>query len=128
MVSKLAFRNLFKQNEKRAIYAAAEQVVDIKIWLDDLNSVNDVDLTDPVTAAGLNALEAAGLIGKGRAAEILGVGTAAQTAFGFTVGQMVRVREPFGVAYPDQYPVDGFGDGSITVAGCSFAPEYLEAV
>ena len=67
------FRDRFTFAEKQAIYTAAKSVVDIQIFLDDLASVQDsiVNLDDPATAAGLQAMEAAGLIGVGRAAEIL---------------------------------------------------------
>lgn len=76
-LSTLAFRDRFTMDEKRAIYTAAQTVVDVRIWLDDLNAATPdsdgtaVDLDDLRTVAGVQALEAAGLIGTGRAAEIL---------------------------------------------------------
>ena len=70
-ISVLDFRNRFTQSEKIAIYTAAKQVVAIQVWIDDLASAKDVNVTHDPTIAGINALESAGLIAKGRAAEIL---------------------------------------------------------
>lgn len=77
-LSTLAFRDRFTQSEKVAIYTASKTSVEVQIWLDDLSAAtpeNDrtsVDLDDPRTIAGVTALEVIGLIGIGRAAEILG--------------------------------------------------------
>lgn len=73
MVTVLALRSRFTTAEKVAIYTAAESSVLVRIWLDDLASVQDglTDLNDPRTVEGVQGLEAAGLIGPGRAAEIL---------------------------------------------------------
>ena len=70
-ISVLDFRNRFTQAEKIAIYTAAKSVVAIQVWIDDLASAKDVNVTHDQTIAGINALESAGLIAKGRAAEIL---------------------------------------------------------
>jgi hypothetical protein len=70
-ISVLDFRNRFTQDEKIAIYTAAKSVVAIQVWIDDLASAKDVNVTHDQTIAGINALESAGLIGAGRAAEIL---------------------------------------------------------
>jgi hypothetical protein len=71
ILSRYAFRSRFTTDEKQAIYAAAESNVLIKIWLDDLASAENIDLDLPETTSNLNALETAGLIGPGRATEIL---------------------------------------------------------
>lgn len=73
-ISVLAFRSRFTPDEKVAIYTAAKSSVEIQIWLDDLAAAqnNEVNLDDPRTIDGANALEGAGLIGPGRAAEVLG--------------------------------------------------------
>jgi hypothetical protein len=73
ILTRLQFRNRFTQAEKVAIYTAAEQVVAIKVWLDDLMVAESVDLTAPETIAGVQGLEQAGLLAAGRADEILGV-------------------------------------------------------
>lgn len=65
------FRDQFTVTEKQAIYTAAETSVDIRIFLDDLMSVNHVDLDFPKTIDSMTQLESLGLIGEGRAAEIL---------------------------------------------------------
>jgi len=73
IITVLAFRDRFTMDEKRAIYTAAKTVVDIQIWLDDLSESQDdmVDLDDPRMIAAVMGLEPAGLIGVGRAQEIL---------------------------------------------------------
>lgn len=73
LITALAFRSRFTDAEKINIYTAAESSLPIKIWLDDLMSAQDqtIDLIDPRIVAGVNAMEYGGLIGAGRAAEIL---------------------------------------------------------
>lgn len=70
-ITVLAFRSRFTQAEKQAIYTAAKSSVDVQIWLDDLAVATEVILDDARTLAGLQAMESAGFIGAGRAAEIL---------------------------------------------------------
>lgn len=136
------FRDRFTQDEKRAIYAAAAAVPDVRIWLDDLAAVTvvldpadqnvvlaGVDLTDPRTVAGVQGLEAAGLIGAGRAAAIL---TLPAEEFppvgGFTLGQMVRLTHPWSVSWPGEYPIIGFGPACVALEMGQFAPSNIEAV
>jgi hypothetical protein len=133
ILSVLDFRDRFTLDEKRAIYVAADSVVDIKIWLDDLASVtpeNGVDTADVRTIEGVQGLEAAGLIAAGRAQEILGTeGPAADPVGGFTLGQMVRVLDPFTSAFPDTYEITGFGPGCVEIlSGPQFDPSFIEAV
>ena len=71
IIGGLAFRNLFLSSEQLAIYTAKASNVQIQVWLDDVASAGDnIDMTDPKMVNGLNSLEAAGLIGPGRAAVI----------------------------------------------------------
>jgi hypothetical protein len=76
-LSKLDYMNRFHDDELAAIYGAAKVVVQIEIWLAKFNATSvepdgtSIDLDDLRTAGGIHALEAAGLIGAGRAAEIL---------------------------------------------------------
>lgn len=70
-VTRLAFRNRFLPAEKAALYTAAKTSVDIQIYLDDVNAASYIDLQRPDTRASVQALETAGLIGAGRAAQIL---------------------------------------------------------
>jgi hypothetical protein len=69
----LQFRSKFTDNEKVAIYTAAKNNLLIQIWLEDMNCVqnNMIHLEDPRTVGGVQALEAMGIIGVGRAAQIL---------------------------------------------------------
>jgi len=61
----------FTQAERIAIRAAAASNPVVNDYLQLMNAVTDVvHLDDPDTVAGLNAMEAAGLIGTGRAAAI----------------------------------------------------------
>jgi hypothetical protein len=70
-LTKLEYMNRFTDAELAAIYTAAKAVVQVEIWLKKFELATEVDLSDERTIAGLNALEAAGLIGAGRAQEIL---------------------------------------------------------
>ncbi len=71
-ISPLAFRNRFTMDEKVAIYSAAKSSVAIEVWLADLQVATEINLSHVQTIAGVQALEAYGLIGAGRAAQILG--------------------------------------------------------
>lgn len=70
-LSKLVYMSRFTDAELAAIYTAAKTVVAIEVWLDKFKVADDVDLDDARTIAGLAALEDAGLLATGRAAEIL---------------------------------------------------------
>lgn len=70
-ITRLAFRNRFTPAEKVALYTAAKENIQIQIYLDDVNSATFVDLSRTDTREGVIALENAGLIGSGRALEIL---------------------------------------------------------
>lgn len=69
--TKLEFFDRFTDTEQVAIYDAAKTVTAIQVWLDKFKLASDIDVTDPRTIAGIQALEAAGLLTAGRAAEIL---------------------------------------------------------
>lgn len=72
-LSILAFRSRFTDGEKIAIYTAAESSLGVRVWLDDLAAAQGqmVDLNDERIVAGVNAMEFGGLIGAGRAEQIL---------------------------------------------------------
>lgn len=70
-ITKLAFMERFTDEELAAIYAAAKTDVRVEVWMDKLKLASEVDLADPRTQAGVQALEAMGLIAEGRAAQIL---------------------------------------------------------
>lgn len=71
-LTRLQYMGRFTDGELAAIYTAAKSVVQIEVWLEKFKLAEFVDLDDPLTLAGLQGMEAAGLIGAGRAAEILG--------------------------------------------------------
>lgn len=72
-LTKLEYMDRFTDAELAAIYAAAKTSVEVEIWLGRFKLASKVNLTDERTIAGVNALETAGLIATGRAAEILAV-------------------------------------------------------
>ena len=71
VLTKLDYMNRFEDGELAGIYTTAKSSVEIEIWLEKFKLATEIDLTDSRTIAGVQALEAAGLIGEGRAAEIL---------------------------------------------------------
>lgn len=70
-ITKLEYMNRFHDDELAALYTAAKSVVQIEIWLEKFKLAEFIDLDDPRTVAGVQALEASQLIGAGRASEIL---------------------------------------------------------
>jgi len=71
ILTKLEYMNRFTDSELAAIYTAAKQSIEIEIWLEKFKLATEIDLSDPRTIAGVQALEAVGLIGASRADEIL---------------------------------------------------------
>jgi hypothetical protein len=70
-ITPIAYLKRFTQPERIAIRAAATVNLSVNDYVQLLNAVTEVvHLDDPDTVAGLNALEAAGLIGVGRSAAI----------------------------------------------------------
>lgn len=70
-ISPLAYMQRFTDAELAAIYTAAKTVVAVEVWLAKFNRAQYIDLDDAATIAGLGAMEAVGLLGAGRASEIL---------------------------------------------------------
>jgi len=70
-LTKLEFLNRMTSAERIAIREKAKVSPAIHDYMAMLDAAQDVDLTDPRTIGGVQALEASGLIGEGRAAEIL---------------------------------------------------------
>jgi len=71
VLTRLAFMDRFTTAELVAIYTAAKSDVETEIWLDKVKAAENIDLTDPRTREAVAMLEAGGLIGEGRADEIL---------------------------------------------------------
>lgn len=70
-ISKLEYMELFTDSEMASIFAAAKTSPLVEIWLEKFRLSEFIDLADPRNADGLQALESAGILGQGRAAEIL---------------------------------------------------------
>jgi hypothetical protein len=70
-LTKLAYMNRFTDAELAAIYTAAKSNIRVEVWLDKFRLAEEINLDDPSTIAGVQALEAAGLLAAGRSAEIL---------------------------------------------------------
>ena len=81
-LTRLQFRNRFTAQEKALLELAAMddpsaepaqrlQAASLRAYLADLAAAEFVDLADAPTVAGVQALEAAGLLAEGRAVEIL---------------------------------------------------------
>jgi len=71
VITKLAFMNRFTMEELAAIYTAAKTEVMVEVFMDRLKLAEYVDVTDPQTRAGLQALAASGLLTEARVQEIL---------------------------------------------------------
>ena len=70
-LSKYNFLSRFTQEEKEAIFSQENTNIKIKIWLEMFRAAQNIDLKDQTTIDGVTALETAGIIAAGRAAEIL---------------------------------------------------------
>ena len=70
-ISKLAYMDRFADAELEGIHGAAKVSLAVEVWLEKFKLAEFIDLSDPRTLAGLQALEANGLIGPGRSLEIL---------------------------------------------------------
>ncbi len=70
-LTKLRYMSRFTDEELAGIYTAAKSVVQVEVWLEKFKVAEDVDLDDPATVAGVQALEAAGLLAEGRSTQIL---------------------------------------------------------
>ena len=69
--SSLAFLDRFTQAEQLSVVQATMVSAEVKLWYDRLLAADFVDLTDPRTEAGVDALIMAGLIDPSRKLEIL---------------------------------------------------------
>jgi hypothetical protein len=76
-LSKLEFLDLLTDTEYATILGAARESVQIEAWVERMKLATpdpdgtSIDLDDPRTVGGVNALELIGLIGEGRAEVIL---------------------------------------------------------
>jgi hypothetical protein len=70
-ISRLALKLRMTADERKDIRAAAESNADVFDFMDLLSDSTYIDLTRAETVGGVNSLETAGLLGSGRADEIL---------------------------------------------------------
>lgn len=70
-LTKRAFLERFTPEERVAVRTAAQSNIAIQDYLELVNVSDNIDLTYATTVAGVQQLEAAGLIAAGRAGEIL---------------------------------------------------------
>lgn len=75
-ITPLAFARRFSPTELLAIYAARDSQPQLAAYCDLVMMARDIDLTDPTVQEETRALEAAGILKEGRAAEILAFGEA----------------------------------------------------
>ncbi len=117
ILSKLKYLNRFSNVEIATILSASDLSPELRVYVFKLTSVEDVDTNDPETVAGLNLLEAAGLLGAGRANQIRVIG-------------YVTINEPFNEAFPDQYEIrEILPDGTCIIdSGVAFAQGNYEVV
>lgn len=71
IITKLEYMNRFTDTELATIYTLAKTNISIEIWLEKFKLATDINLDDPRTVGGVNALEQLGIIAQGRAQEIL---------------------------------------------------------
>ena len=75
-IDPLAFINRLTPAEQAAITTAGQSNVQVQLWLMKLASAQQVNVTDPLTIGGVNAMVAAGLLTAQRAAQILNLSVA----------------------------------------------------
>jgi len=71
VITKLDFMNRFTMEELAVIYTAAKTEVMVEVFLDKLKLAERVDIADPQTIAGLQALAASGLLTEARVQAVL---------------------------------------------------------
>lgn len=71
ILTKLDYMNRFTDTELATIYTVAKTNVAVEIWLEKFKLSTEINLDDQRTIYGVLALEQFGLIGVGRASEIL---------------------------------------------------------
>lgn len=70
-ISRLEFMDRFTDEELAAVLAAAKAVAAVEVFVKKMDAASQINLADPRTMAGVQALEAQQLIEVGRADEIL---------------------------------------------------------
>ena len=73
IISKIQFMNRFTDTELATILTVAKTNIAIEVFVKKLDLADTVTITGADAIAGVNAMETYGLIGAGRAAEILSI-------------------------------------------------------
>ena len=71
VISKEEFRNRFTREEKIALYEKAKTDIEVQVFLDDLNTLSSIDVSNSEVIDSANHLVSAGVIIKNRVQEIL---------------------------------------------------------
>ena len=71
IMTKLAFMRRFTSQELAAIYTLANTQILVQIWMEMFRLAEEVNLDDPQIVEGITTFETMGVLGAGRAAEIL---------------------------------------------------------
>jgi hypothetical protein len=71
ILTRLAFLDRFSVQELTTLYTAAPASPQIQVWLDMYRVSDEINLDDARLIAGVEGLENAGIIGVGRAAQVL---------------------------------------------------------
>lgn len=137
-LTRLDFLNRFTDAELAGIFAAAKQSIALEVWLAKFNAATpeadgtSIDACDERTIVGIHMLESAGLIGSGRANEILNTGGVALPPL--ALGKF-RVLPPFDESFPFEYAVievienqDGTTTYILDQEAGGFDPSHLESV
>jgi len=141
-LTKQQFIDRFEPSEFTGLLAAAKASTDIEAWLFRFNNLTpdadgtSVDLADPRTVRGVHGLEAAGLIGAGRAEQILRSaepGSDLDELDGIRRGDRVRVLPPFDASFPGPRVVEAIAqtfDGATyrITGGWELARDQLEVI
>ena len=69
-ITKSSYLDLFEDDELKKIIAISKINADVELLLQKLTLINEVNLDSPKLKAGLETMEAGGILGTGRAAEI----------------------------------------------------------
>ncbi|WP_412470544.1 MULTISPECIES: hypothetical protein [unclassified Halobacteriovorax] len=72
-ITRLEFMDRFTDAELAGVFTAAKSSVSVEVFIEKVKAASHIDLTDPRTISGVQALEVAELIAPGRADEILAV-------------------------------------------------------
>lgn len=115
IISKVDYMNRYTDAELAGIFTISKTNIAVEVWLKKFDAARDIDLNDPRTIAGVQAIEASGLLAAGRAAEILAI-------------PRVRILAPFDSQWPDTYAVVSVEGSTYRTEVGDFDAQYVEVV